>query len=85
VRCPGQDWRNWKEDAIFEIKCPFCGEEIEFFKDDPHRKCPSCGRIIPNPKIDFGCAAYCKYAKECLGKIPEELLKMRKKLIEEEK
>jgi len=42
VRCPGQDWRLWGKDAIFEVKCPYCGEEVEFFKDDVFRKCPKC-------------------------------------------
>jgi len=67
MKCPGQDMRFWKEDAIFEIKCPYCGEEIEFFRDDIVRKCSKCDKRVLNPKIDFGCASYCEYAEICLG------------------
>ncbi|MEZ0343607.1 MAG: hypothetical protein ABWJ99_02205 [Caldimicrobium sp.] len=81
MRCPGQDWRYWKEDAIFEISCPFCGEKVEFFKDDTTRKCPSCKKVIPNPKLDFGCAAYCKYAEVCLGELPPELIREKANLL----
>jgi len=81
MRCPGQDWRYWKEDAIFEISCPYCGEKVEFFKDDTTRKCPACKKVIPNPKLDFGCAAYCKYAEVCLGELPLELIREKLNLL----
>jgi len=67
MKCPGQDSRYWRPGAIFDVKCPNCGEMIEFFKDDSRRKCPGCGENVPNPEIDFGCAAYCPYAEHCLG------------------
>ncbi len=73
MKCPGQDTRYWKEDAIFEVKCPHCGETVEFFKDDTSRPCPGCGQRLPNPRLDFGCAAYCPYAEQCLGALPPEL------------
>ena len=66
-RCPGQDTRLWRPEDIFEAPCPHCGESIEFWKDDPRRKCRGCGKDVPNPKLDLGCAQWCKYAKECLG------------------
>ncbi len=71
MKCPGQDSRFWKADAIFEVKCPHCGTTIEFFKDDTRRRCPECGEQVPNPEMDFGCAAYCPYAEHCLGSLPE--------------
>ncbi len=83
MKCPGQDTRYWKEDAIFEIECPYCGAFIEFFKDDPIRKCPSCKKSVPNPRMDFGCAAYCKYAEICLGELPPELLLKKAELLKE--
>uniref|UniRef100_A0A832LU56 Phosphohydrolase n=1 Tax=Caldimicrobium thiodismutans TaxID=1653476 RepID=A0A832LU56_9BACT len=83
MRCPGQDWRYWKEDAIFEVNCPHCGESIEFFKDDTVRKCPHCKRTVPNPRMDFGCAAYCKYAELCLGELPPELIREKANLLKE--
>ena len=67
MRCPGQDTQFWDSSAVFEVKCPNCGGEVEFFKDDTMRKCPHCGHKFLNPKMDFGCAAYCQYAEQCLG------------------
>ncbi|MEW6379495.1 MAG: HD domain-containing protein [bacterium] len=67
MRCPGQDTRFWKPDAIFEVKCPGCGQAIEFFKDESKRRCKHCGHEMLNPRMDFGCAAYCRFARECLG------------------
>ncbi|HHH76726.1 MAG TPA: hypothetical protein ENL03_06855 [Phycisphaerae bacterium] len=66
-RCPGQDQRYWKPGDIFEWPCPCCGEKIEFWKDEPFLTCPSCKQQVSNPRIDLGCAAWCKHAKECLG------------------
>jgi len=74
-RCPGQDKRFWKVKDIIEIKCPYCGEEIEFWKDDPMRYCSDCGELINNPAINLSCAKWCKMAAECLGDIPEEAIK----------
>jgi hypothetical protein len=65
--CPGQDTRFWKPDDIFEIVCPSCGAKVEFFKDDANRRCPGCGRGFPNPKLNEGCAKWCKFADKCLG------------------
>lgn len=73
MQCPGQDSRYWEEAAIFEVKCPKCGNSLEFFKDDSTRVCPNCGNRMMNPKIDFGCAAYCPHASQCLGSLPNEL------------
>ena len=39
MKCPGQDSQYWKPGAIFETKCPKCGAEVEFFKDDSMRRC----------------------------------------------
>ncbi len=81
MRCPGQDTRYWKYDAIYEVKCPHCGTQIEFFKDEASRKCKNCGKRVPNPKMDFGCAAYCQFAEQCLGNLPDEFLADRDDLL----
>ena len=73
MQCPGQDSRFWKADAIYEARCPQCGRDVEFFKDDTARKCPACGHRFVNPELDFGCAAYCQFAEQCLGSLPEEI------------
>jgi HD superfamily phosphohydrolase YqeK len=54
MKCPGQDSRYWKPGAIFEAKCPKCGNEVEFFKDDTTRLCKKCGHRFLNPSMDFG-------------------------------
>ena len=68
-RCPGQDQRFWKPEDIFEIPCTSCGKSVEFWKDEPQVKCPYCKQSIVNPKLDLGCATWCKHAEECLGQI----------------
>jgi len=72
VKCPGQDTRYWKKGDIFDVRCPNCGKEVEFFKDEVRRSC-RCGHVIVNPKIDFACAEWCRYAEQCLGELPAEL------------
>jgi len=71
MRCPGQDPRYWKEDAVFETPCPKCDNSVEFFKDEGSRRCSRCGYRFPNPKISFDCAQWCAYAEQCLGFVPE--------------
>ncbi|NLI81213.1 MAG: HD domain-containing protein [Deltaproteobacteria bacterium] len=83
MRCPGQDSRFWKEGAIYEVQCPQCGKAVEFFKDESARKCRHCGHRFLNPRMDFGCATYCKFAAQCLGELPPELLAQRKDLLKD--
>lgn len=71
-RCPGQDPRYWKPEDVFDIECPGCQRSIEFFKDEPSRKCPGCGQRITNPKIDMGCAKWCQYAAHCIGNLKDD-------------
>jgi endogenous inhibitor of DNA gyrase (YacG/DUF329 family) len=83
MKCPGQDTQFWKPGSIYEVKCPKCGSEVEFFKDDPTRKCPKCGHRFLNPSLDFGCASYCPYAEQCIGKLPPELLAQKEDLLKD--
>ncbi len=83
MKCPGQDSRYWKPGSIFEAQCPKCGETVEFFKDDTTRKCANCGHKFVNPKMDFGCAAYCKFAEDCVGQLPPELLAQKEDLMKD--
>lgn len=83
MKCPGQDTKYWKADAIFEVPCPKCEAPVEFFKDDTSRKCDKCGHRFPNPNMDFGCAAYCQYAEQCLGTLPDELLARKEDLLKD--
>ncbi len=83
MKCPGQDSRYWKPDAIYEAKCPKCGAEVEFFKDDTTRRCPECEHRFLNPSMNFGCASYCEHAAECIGNLPPELLAQRDDLLKD--
>ena len=84
MKCPGQDTRYWGPEAVSETSCPNCGGPIEFFKDESSRKCRKCGQKVLNPKMDFGCAVYCKYASQCLGQdMPPELLAKRSDLLKD--
>ena len=83
MKCPGQDSRYWKENAIYEIECPKCGHSVEFFKDDTARKCGQCGHRFINPNLDFGCASYCEFADQCLGTLPPELLAQKEDLLKD--
>jgi len=83
MKCPDQDTQYWNKEAIFETPCPECGATIEFFKDDTARLCKGCGKKMVNPNMDFGCAAYCQYAEQCLGTLPEEFLQNRDDLLKD--
>jgi len=83
MKCPGQDSRYWKPGAIFEAKCPKCGNEVEFFKDDTTRTCKKCGHRFLNPGMDFGCASYCQYAEQCIGNLPPELIAQKEDLLKD--
>jgi HD superfamily phosphohydrolase YqeK len=83
MKCPGQDTQYWKPGAIFEVKCPECGDVVEFFKDDTNRKCGKCGHRFVNPEMDFGCASYCQYAEQCLGTLPPELLAEKEDILKD--
>lgn len=67
AKCPGQDQRFWRPEDIYDVNCPGCNKPVEFFKDEPKIKCRKCGRVVLNPKINLGCAKWCKYAEQCLG------------------
>ena len=83
MKCPGQDTQYWKPGAIFEARCPKCGNAVEFFKDDTTRKCNKCGHRFVNPDMDFGCAAYCPHAEQCIGDLPPELIAQKEDLLKD--
>jgi len=83
MKCPGQDPRFWKFDAIYDAQCPNCGGTVEFFKDETRRRCKKCGHQVLNPKMDFGCAAHCKFAEHCFGDLPPELIKQKQDLFKD--
>ena len=64
--------RNWKPEDILTVACPHCGAEIEFWKDEPVRPCAACRKEVRNPKVDLGCAEWCKHGPECLESAPQQ-------------
>jgi hypothetical protein len=83
MKCPGQDLQYWKPGAIYDAACPRCGRAVEFFKDDTARTCAGCGHRFVNPQLDFGCAAYCPFAEQCLGTLPEGAVIQREALLKD--
>ena len=83
MKCPGQDMQYWTAEAIFEVDCPKCTKAVEFYKDDTTRSCSHCGHRFVNPKMDFGCAAYCKFAEQCIGTLPEEFVGTQDNLLKD--
>jgi hypothetical protein len=79
MQCPGQDTRFWKPGDIYDIRCPFCGSIIEFFKDDTRLTCKKCKKKVRNPKLDAGCSEYCPFKDECLGEVVEQQKARRSK------
>jgi hypothetical protein len=73
-RCPGQDMRFWTAEDIFDVNCPYCDYPIEFWRDEPFRLCRSCKKEVRNPRIDLGCAQWCKFGDQCLGRSANEQL-----------
>ena len=45
--------------------------------------CGQCGHRFVNPQMDFGCAAYCEYAEQCLGTLPDEVLAQKEDLLKD--
>jgi hypothetical protein len=70
MKCPGQDMRFWKPEDVFNAPCPICGRELEFWKDEPSRICPGCGKKVVNRRVELGCKKWCEYANACLA--PDE-------------
>lgn len=83
MKCPGQDSQYWTDNAIYEVECPKCGVSVEFYKDDTTRKCHNCQHRFVNPKMDFGCAAYCQFAEQCIGDLPDEFVAGQESLLKD--
>ena len=72
TKCPGMDPAFWKPSDITERRCPLCGKEIEFWKDDVKRSCAKCGAVMFNPQLGDLCLCWCEKTAECLGNMDIE-------------
>ena len=36
---------------VFEVKCPRCGEDVEFIGDEKSVRCDGCSERVPNPRL----------------------------------
>ena len=62
-RCPGKQSLRQLDSVV--IPCPDCGQLVEFFTDEPKRKC-RCGRVLLRETVPQ-CAQWCAAAADCLG------------------
>ena len=58
-KCTGNNTQEWNFDSIFEVKCPTCGNMVEFFKDEITRNCSQCKNTVYNSRKDYGCGQWC--------------------------
>ncbi len=63
VRCPGRESLKNLDSVV--VPCPDCGRLVEFFTDEPKRRC-RCGRVLLREALPQ-CAEWCVAAAECLG------------------
>ena len=64
-RCPGQDRRKVKVEAL---ACTKCGYIAEIFSDEIKIRCPQCKELIRRWRLP-SCIDWCRSAKECKGGI----------------
>ncbi len=62
-KCPGRMTRRNLDSVI--VPCPDCGRLVEFFTDEPKRRC-RCGHLLLRESLPQ-CADWCPAAAECLG------------------
>jgi putative nucleotidyltransferase with HDIG domain len=58
-----------KAEDIVEAACPQCGQPMEFWPDEPMRKCRACGQRLVNPGNSMKCLEWCRYAAQCLAAV----------------
>lgn len=79
-KCPGQNTQYWGFDSIFEVRCPKCGNPVEFFRDEVRRRCKVCGEMVFNDRMDLGCAKWCPAAASCIGTENLKALELSEKI-----
>jgi len=62
-KCPGRMTPRALDSVM--VPCPDCGRMVEFFTDEPKRRC-RCGRLLLREALPR-CADWCPAAAVCLG------------------
>jgi hypothetical protein len=62
-KCPGSMTPRNLDSTM--VTCPGCGRTVEFFTDEPKRRC-RCGRLLLR-ESQPRCAEWCAAAAQCLG------------------
>jgi len=63
--CPGS--KLIKQPTPEEVKCPFCGNEVEIWTDEARTRCSGCGNVVTR-EMAQSCLDWCPHAEECVGK-----------------
>lgn len=80
--CPGS--QKFKRPQPENIKCPFCGGEVEIWTDEFEAVCPGCKKTVSRGG-EQSCLDWCKEARKCVGdEIYERYLKNKNKPKEKE-
>jgi len=64
-KCPGA--RGFRQPEPENIRCMFCGKEVEIWSDETKVLCPGCKKFILRDQKP-SCIEWCSHAKECIGK-----------------
>ena len=62
--CPGSS--EIKQPKPEDIKCRYCGADIEIWSDETETKCRACGKVNTR-EMGPSCLDWCAFAKECIG------------------
>ncbi|MCK4276809.1 MAG: hypothetical protein KAX78_09865 [Phycisphaerae bacterium] len=62
-KCPGRMTPRDLDSVL--VPCPQCGRIVEFFTDEPKRRC-RCGHLLLRESLPR-CADWCPAAAQCLG------------------
>ena len=62
-KCPGRQAPRNLDSVV--VPCPSCGRLVEFFTDEPKRRC-RCGRLLTRESLPR-CAEWCPAAAQCFG------------------
>ncbi len=76
-KCPGRLTPRNLDSVI--VPCPDCGRLVEFFTDEPKRRC-RCGKLLLRESLPR-CAEWCPAADRCLGEAID-LRELEKRLAE---